>query len=125
MLSRAIAETKGGRKRQDVARSTTGTEKRAGGGTAVTLNESGRFTTHTRSALPAILDTRTSLLTAGGELLIQSIGRSAADQGDEIDQHLLAGTYFILQTNAAKTIAQSSQTGKAPPVRGSKLEHAD
>ena len=61
----------------------------------VTLTESGRLTVRARSALPAILDTRTSLLGPEGQLLIQSDAESTGNPDDLIVQHLLAGTYFL------------------------------
>jgi large repetitive protein len=61
----------------------------------VTLRDSGRFTVQAHAEPGTSLESRTSLLDAQGQPLVQSDGQSAADPDDLIDLHLAAGTYFL------------------------------
>src|SRR5262245_35570789 len=61
----------------------------------VTLADSGRLTVEVRTRAGCSLDTRTSLLGADDQLLIQSDGQSLTDRDDLIAQHLLPGTYLV------------------------------
>jgi hypothetical protein len=62
---------------------------------SVTLTEPGRLTIETHAAADSLLQTRTSLLTAGGQLLLSSDGQSALQPDDLIVEHLLAGMYLV------------------------------
>src|SRR5262249_3835565 len=61
----------------------------------VTLSDSGRLITKVETRPGCSLDTRLSVLGPDRQLLIQSDGQSATNRDDLIDQHLLAGTYFV------------------------------
>ena len=61
----------------------------------VTLAGSGRLTDEVQPRAGCSLDTRTSLLGADDQVLIQSDGQSLTDRDDLIAQHLLPGTYFV------------------------------
>src|SRR5262245_59982994 len=61
----------------------------------VTLADSGRLSVGVQTRPGCSLDTRTSLLGPGDQLLIQSDGQSASNRDDLITQHLLPGTYLV------------------------------
>jgi hypothetical protein len=73
----------------------------------ITLSQSGRLTLQTQGQF---LNTRTSLLSSEGRLLIQSDGRSPADPTDSVVQHLLAGTYFVNVEGLAGSVGRFALT---------------
>src|SRR5437762_10499107 len=82
----------------------------------LTLTEPGRLITRVHATGN---DTRLALLGPDGALLIQSDGVSASNRDDLIDQHLLAGTYFLEVTalsagSGAYTLTTAFQPATPP-----------